>query len=691
MGKRKKRKKKRKERKKRKKNSPQKKNLSLFITQTEAARLQAEREAAEAARALALALEAEEERRSQRRKGATSRLAVRVEGSVRVRPAEAGDELPSSTANFPTSASLSSLSSTSAASAAVVVEARAETVVGGAPRPRLKAAATAAGAAAAAREVCPLAAVDAVDAFLGAATLPGGILDRTENSMSEPERRHWMRVAALRAAAAADVAGAAAVAAATTGGGGGATAAASESEGGGEREPPPGLLRLRSAVDSPFEARTEHFVFPRGDPRSWDSLLGGAVERAVSKGAGVEGEESESEDGALAALAALAKDVEAEALAPASSSSYSSSSSSSSSILPPPDMRGLGLGAALVAAAAADAAAFASRTSMPSEDLSASPSDLDGALLSLLRLSTREAPPDSLDRPARWFAAACASEAAGGLQRARGVAGAFSALAERNASREARERRAAARAREREAAERAAVAEAYFPSREETARAAAAERAAAVPIPERIAASSSLAETLLARGSRSSPGERARARALLEECVALKEAWSSRQEVRGKRSFSYSSRSPMLHPSPAPELLRLAELLEKTGGDAEAAAAVREKWLSCLRLVADRIVSLNKNDFRAAAMLLASAADAAEGSAPAAAEEARERAREKILQMQGGLSGTSGLSGSAFVLGSPGPELSRRVSAAFSEPVGGLVSGSACPRDLWDAGGLPRW
>ena len=207
----------------------------------------------------------------------------------------------------------------------------------------------------------------------------------------------------------------------------------------------------------------------------------------------------------------------------------------------------------------------------------------------------------------------------------------------------------------------------------------------------RIAASSSLAETLLARGSRSSPGERARARALLEECVALKEAWSSRQEVRGKRSFSYSSRSPMLHPSPAPELLRLAELLEKTGGDAEAAAAVREKWLSCLRLVADRIVSLNKNDFRAAAMLLASAADAAEGSAPAAAEEARERAREKILQMQGGLSGTSGLSGSAFVLGSPGPELSRRVSAAFSEPVGGLVSGSACPRDLWDAGGLPRW
>lgn len=324
---------------------------------------------------------------------------------------------------------------------------------------------------------------------------------------------------------------------------------------------------------------------------------------------------------------------------------------------------------------------------MPSEELSpSSPDPLDEVLLSLLQLSTQGAPPDSLERPARWFSAACSSEAAGGAPRARGVIGTFSDLAERNASRGARERRAAARAREREAAERAAVAEAYFPSREETARAAAAERAAAVPYPERIAANSSLAETLLARGARSTAGERARARGLLEECVLLKEAWSSRKRFLGaEKAFSYSpsSASPSaLHPSPAPELLRLAEFLERRTGDAEAARLVRSRWLSCLRLVADRIVLVNRNDFRAAAMLLASAADAAEASAPGAAEEAREHAREILLE--------NGSGASAFV-GSPGPELSRRVSEAFLEPVGGLVSTTTCPRDLWDAGGLPRW
>jgi len=598
---------------------------------------------------------------------------------VRVRPAEAGDELGPSTANFPTSAfgggGISS-STTASSSASVVVEARAETVVGGAPRPRLKAAATPAGAAAAAKEVSAAAAVEAVDAFLGAATLPGGVLDRSENaSMSEPERRHWMRVAALRAAAAADEAGEAAVsaAAAAAGGVGGAT---SEDD----------SFRLRSAFESPFEARTEHFLFLRDDPRGWDSLLAAAIEKATK----AEDEEEEAE--ALAALTALAKDVEAEALAP---SSFSSSSSSSSTVTPP-DMRGLGLGAALVAAAAADAAAFASRTSMPSEQLSSSSSSspsspllLDKALLSLLRLSTKDAPPDSLERPARWFSSACSSAAAGGFQRSRGVNRAFSDLAERNASARARERRATARAREREAAERAAVAEAYFPSKEETARASAAERAAAVPYPECIAANSSLAETLLARGSRSTPGERARARALLEECVLLKDAWSSRRKFLGTEAFSYSlSDAACSHPSPAPELLRLAEFLERTGeeddGAAAAAAVVRAHWLSCLSLVAARLSSLNPNDFRTAAMLLASAADAAEGSNPSAAAAARERARETLK------SSSSSAAASAF-LGSPGPELARRVSAAFTEPVGGMVSGSTCPRDLWDAGGLPRW
>lgn len=239
------------------------------------------------------------------------------------------------------------------------------------------------------------------------------------------------------------------------------------------------------------------------------------------------------------------------------------------------------------------------------------------------------------------------------------------------------------------------MAEAYFPSKEETARASAAERAAAVPLPERIAANSSLAETLLARGSRSTPGERARARALLEECVLLKEAWSSRRKFAGgtEEAFSYSSSSgaACLHPSPAPELLRLAELLERTtaGEEDEAAAAVvRARWLSCLSLVAARLVALNPNDSRAAAMLLASAADAAEGSNPAAAAEARERARG--ILMENGPSGSPSPSVVA-VVGSPGPELARRVSAAFTEPVGGMVSGSTCPRDLWDAGGLPRW
>lgn len=606
---------------------------------------------------------------------------MRVEGSVSVRATAAGDELPSPSANFPASAFGGGVSySSPSAPASVVVEARAETVVGGAPGPKARAAAaTAAGAAAAAREVSSEAAVGAVDAFLGAALLPGGILDRSENSMSEPERRHWMRVAALRAAAAADEAAEAAVAAATGAGG-----AASE-----EEEPPSAgrPLRLRSAFEAPFEARTEHFVFPQEDPRSWDSILGSAIERATR----APGPESKGREEALAAFLALAEDVEAEALAPSSSSSYSSSSPTVS----PPDMRGLGLGlgAALVAAAAADAAAFSSRTSMPSEDLSSSSSNsLDKTLLSLLQLSTKKAPPDSLERPARWFSAACSSAAAGGAPRARGVRKAFSDLAERNASREARERRATARASEREAAERAAVAEAYFPSREETARAAAAERAAAVPYPERIAANSSLAETLLDRGaSRTTAGERTRARSLLEECVLLKEAWSSRRKVRGTEALSYSpspsppgslaSSSSGLHPSPAPELLRLAEFLEKGTCDAEAAGLVRSRWVSCLRLVADRLVSVNKNDFRAAAMLLASAADAAEGSAPGAAEEAREHARKILIENGSAL---------AFV-GNPGPELSRRVSAAFSEPVGGLVSTTTRPRDLWDAGGLPRW
>ena len=518
--------------------------------------------------------------------------------------------------------------------------------------------------------------------------------------MSEPERRHWMRVAALRAAAAADEAGAAAVAAATGGEGGG--------EGGREPTEP---LRLRSAFDASFEARTEHFVFPRDDPRSWDSLLGSAIEKATAPRAGAAGRGGG--DAPLAALAALAEDVEAEALAPSSGSSYSSPSPST---IAAPDMRGLGLGAALVAAAAADAAAFASRTSMPSEQLSAtsssssssSPSNLDGVLLALLELSTRRAPPDSLERPARWFSAACSSAAAGGLQRARGVSRAFSDLAERNASRGARERRATARARERQAAERAAAADAYFPSREETARRSAAERAAAVPLPERIAASSSLAETLLARGSRSSAGERARARALLEECVLLKEAWSSAERFSSSSSSSSSSAPssssssspppfpssssslglPVVHPSPAPELLRLAELLERSGAEegAGAAGAVWERWLSCLRLVAERIVSVDENGFRTAATLLASAADAAEGSSPAAAERARERARELLRR-----GGPGGAGSPAPDVGSPGPGLARRVSAAFSEPVGGLVSSSTCPRDLWDAGGLPRW
>eukprot|EP00891_Asterochloris_glomerata_P007283 jgi/Astpho2/7283/fgenesh1_pg.00113_%23_86_t len=119
-----------------------------------------------------------------------------------------------------------------------------------------------------------------------------------------------------------------------------------------------------------------------------------------------------------------------------------------------------------------------------------------------------------------------------------------------------------------EAALAAKLLEEEWPDQAVTAAARLAEREAATPVPERVWALRNVASTL-ALGSM---GEKARARRLLEQAVALKEQWVGSTE----------------HPSLLPELEALGGVLEAVPDWAEDASTVRARMLRILSLVAAR-------------------------------------------------------------------------------------------------------
>jgi uncharacterized coiled-coil protein SlyX len=168
------------------------------------------------------------------------------------------------------------------------------------------------------------------------------------------------------------------------------------------------------------------------------------------------------------------------------------------------------------------------------------------------------APPDSLQSPAAVLAAALGPQNPVALEAA--------ALAEANVSAAQRAQRA-----ERERAQASALAEKLlaeeWPDEGELRAARAADRDSKTPVPERVWALRNVAGSLALGG----PGERARARALLEQAVLLKQRFAGGPD----------------HPGVLPELVALETLLSGEPAWAGDAAGVAALVLRSLGRVAE--------------------------------------------------------------------------------------------------------
>jgi hypothetical protein len=314
-------------------------------------------------------------------------------------------------------------------------------------------------------------------------------------AMETPEQDAWMALAAARAGAAALRSAEAALAA----------FAADPS----------------STAEQSFQARTEVGVLPPGHPERDEVVLGAAI-AAVEDGDPQRAIETVLIERLTEANAAFVKDLvfpAALAAAPAS------------------------IGAALELAHFLDRALY--DRPIRTSDAPAWFEAAAALVREQLRVAVRGAAPDSLEP---W--AAVLTAALGGLDHP--VAAEATALAAANVSpAEAARRVEKERARQAELA--AKLLEEEWPDAEEIKAARLAERDANTPIAERVWALRNVAGTLAMGG----PGERSRARQLLEQAVQLKQQWADAPD----------------HPVVLPELSALGEVLERGGKEWEADAA----------------------------------------------------------------------------------------------------------------------
>ncbi|KAL4855431.1 Reticulocyte-binding protein 2 a [Chlorella vulgaris] len=274
---------------------------------------------------------------------------------------------------------------------------------------------------------------------------------------------------------------------------------------------------------------------------------------------------------------------------------------------------------------------------------------------SSLQAAAAGAAKDSLQLPAAIVAAVLGSNNPVAEELERLAAANLSAEAKK--AQEERERRKAAELAAKLLAEE-------WPDAAETKAARLAEREAKTPVPERCWALRNVAGQLSMGG----PGERARARSLLEQAVLLKQQYAGAAD----------------HPGVLPELLPLANLLSAEPEWQRDAAGVAGLAMSCLANIA--AAYLRRGDAVSAAVLLEASLRTFEevagvrSTAVKAAMRAADAALDGLSPEQRAVVADSRRGGEAVV---------RRVVAALTDELAAYQQGSLLTKvQRWDADGV---
>ena len=270
------------------------------------------------------------------------------------------------------------------------------------------------------------------------------------------------------------------------------------------------------------------------------------------------------------------------------------------------------------------------------------------------------APPDSLRAPAAVLAAALAVLGAAHL-----VACEAAALAEANTSPAERAQRAEPE-RARQAALAAALLAQEWPDEAHKKAARAADRDAKTPVPERCWALRNVAGALAMGG----PGERTRARELLEQAVLLKQRFAGAPD----------------HPGVLPELVALYGVLAAEPEWAADAGGVARLALRALAGVADAYAAAG--DAAAAATLLEAALRRYEEAA-GVGSKAVQRATREADALLAALPPEGREAVAAARRGGGGDALPDRVAAALTEELGAHQAGGGARSRVqeWDQRG----